>query len=258
MPTCLVHNCEAAWRFRLSDLAFTFVSWSNLLIPINGLAYRWFLIDATMPIVFMSEMVLSYLSSMVESCFSSLLLIYGQIVSRGDLTRLGHINILLDLSFTRDYRMLLYMIGMMEKMLGFWSTNSFFPFLIWEVLGLWPSCSRMLWPFADTFTNQISSLPWLLIPSGQKSSIVFSLVRQLLIVLTLYYGSLSRERKHSSNSLIMASLALLLLIFILLSSRKEVFHIFTCSSFYTLKIAFETLIVRGPLTHNSRAHCLST
>ena len=27
----------------------------------NGLAYRWFLIDATMPIVFMSEMVLSYL-----------------------------------------------------------------------------------------------------------------------------------------------------------------------------------------------------
>jgi len=100
------------------------------LIPINGLAYRWFLIDATMPIVFMSEMVLSYLSSMVESCFSSLLLMYGQIVSRGDLTRLGHINILLDLSFTRDYRMLLYMIGMMEKMLGFWSTNSFFPFLI--------------------------------------------------------------------------------------------------------------------------------
>ena len=83
-----------------------------------------------MPIVFMSEMVLSYLSSMVESCFSSLLLMYGQIVSRGDLTRLGHINILLDLSFTRDYRMLLYMIGMMEKMLRFWSTNSFFPFLI--------------------------------------------------------------------------------------------------------------------------------
>jgi len=68
----------------------------------NGLAHRWFLIDATMPIIFMSEMVLSYLSSMVESCFSSLLLMHGQIVSRGDLTGLGHINILLDLSFTRD------------------------------------------------------------------------------------------------------------------------------------------------------------
>ena len=27
----------------------------------NRLAYRWFLIDATMPIVFMSEVVLSYL-----------------------------------------------------------------------------------------------------------------------------------------------------------------------------------------------------
>jgi len=96
----------------------------------NGLAYRWFLIDATMPIIFMSEMVLSHLSSMVESCFSSLLLIHGQIVSRGDLTRLGHINILLDLSFTRDYRILLCMIGMMEKMLGFWGANSFFSLLI--------------------------------------------------------------------------------------------------------------------------------
>ena len=96
----------------------------------NRLTHRWFLIDATMPIVFMSEMVLSHLSSMVESCFSSLLLMHGQIVSRGDLTGLGHINILLDLSFTRDYRMLLYMIGMMEKMLGFWDANSFFPLLM--------------------------------------------------------------------------------------------------------------------------------
>jgi len=96
----------------------------------NGLAHRWFLIDATMPIVFMSEMVLSHLSSIVESCFSSLLLMHRQIVSRGDLTGLGHINILLDLSFTRDYRMLLCMIGMMEKMLGFWGANSFFPLLI--------------------------------------------------------------------------------------------------------------------------------
>ena len=102
----------------------------------NGLAHRWCLIDATMPIVFMSEMVLSHLSSMVESCFSSLLLMHGQIVSREDLTGLEHINILLDLSFTRDYRMLLCMIGMMEKMLEFWGTNSFFPLLMWGVLGL--------------------------------------------------------------------------------------------------------------------------
>jgi len=102
----------------------------------NGLAHRWFLIDATMSIIFISEMVLSHLSSMVESCFSSLLLMHGQIMSRGDLTGLEHINILLDLSFTRDYRILLYMIDMMEKMLGFWSTNSFFPLLMWGVLGL--------------------------------------------------------------------------------------------------------------------------
>jgi len=102
----------------------------------NGLAHRWFLIDATMPIVFMPEMVLSYLSSMVKSCFSSLLLMHGQIVSRGDLTRLGYINILLDLSFTRNYRMLLCIIDMMEKILEFWSVNSFFSLLIWEVLGL--------------------------------------------------------------------------------------------------------------------------
>jgi len=35
VPTCLVHNCEAVWRFCLSDLAFTFVLWLNSLIPIN-------------------------------------------------------------------------------------------------------------------------------------------------------------------------------------------------------------------------------
>ena len=194
-------------------------------------------------IIFMSEIVLSHLSSMVESYFSSFLLIHRQIVSRGDLTRLGHINILLDLSFTRDYRMLLCMIDIIEKMLGFWGTNSFFPLLMWKVLGLWPSCSRMLWPFADTFTNQISSLSWLLIPSGQKSSTVTFLVKQLLIILILYHGSLSRGRKHSSSSLIIASLVLLSLIFILLSSRKEVFLTFTCLSFYTLKITFKTLII---------------
>jgi len=58
----------------------------------NGLAHRWFLIDATMPIVFMLEIVLSYLFSMVESSCSSLLLIHRQIVSREDLTGLGHIS----------------------------------------------------------------------------------------------------------------------------------------------------------------------
>jgi len=41
----------------------------------NMLAHRWCLIHATMPIIFMSEIVISYLSSMVESCSSSLWLI---------------------------------------------------------------------------------------------------------------------------------------------------------------------------------------
>jgi len=93
----------------------------------NRLAHRWSLIYATMSIVFMSEMVLNHLSSMVESSSSSLWLMHRQIVSRENSTRLEHINILLDLSSTRDYRMLLYMIDMMEKMLGLWDTNSFFP-----------------------------------------------------------------------------------------------------------------------------------
>ena len=100
----------------------------------NVLAHRWYLIHATMPIIFMSEIVLSHLSSMVKSCSSSLWLIHGQIVSRGNSTRLGHINILLDLSFTRDFRMLLCMIGMMEKILGLWNANSFFSLLMWGVL----------------------------------------------------------------------------------------------------------------------------
>jgi len=96
----------------------------------NMLAHRWCLIDATMPIVFMSEMVLSHLSFIVESCFSSLWLMHRQIVNRENSTRLGHINILLDLSFTRDFRMLLCMIGIMEKILGLWDTNSFFSLLM--------------------------------------------------------------------------------------------------------------------------------
>ena len=119
----------------------------------NGLAYRWFLTCTTMPIVFKSEMVLSHLSFMVENSSSSLLLMHRQTVSRENSTGLGHINILLDLSSTRDFRMLLCIIGMMEKMLGLWDANSFFFFLMWGVLGLWPSCSRILWPFADTSTN---------------------------------------------------------------------------------------------------------
>ena len=80
----------------------------------NRLTHRWFLIDATMPIVFMLETVLSHLSSIVESSSSSLWLMHGQIVSRGDLTGLEHINILLDLSFTRDFRMLLCIIGIVR------------------------------------------------------------------------------------------------------------------------------------------------
>jgi len=78
----------------------------------------------------MSKMVLSYLSSMVGSCSSSLLLMHEQIVSREDSTGLEHTNILLDLSSTRDFRMLLYMISIIEKMLSFWDANSFFSLLI--------------------------------------------------------------------------------------------------------------------------------
>jgi len=102
----------------------------------KGLAHRWFLIPATMPIIFMSEIVLSHLSSIVESSFSSLWLMHGQIVSKGNSTGLGHINILLDLSSTRDFKILLCMIGMMEKILGLWDANTFFSLLMWGVLGL--------------------------------------------------------------------------------------------------------------------------
>jgi len=96
----------------------------------NGLAHRWSLIHTTIPIVFMSEMVLSHFSSIVESYFSSLLLIYRQIVNRGNSIGLGHINILSDLSSIRDYRMLLYVIDIIEKMLDVWDTNLFFLFLM--------------------------------------------------------------------------------------------------------------------------------
>jgi len=43
-------------------------------------------------------------------------------------TGLEHINIPSDLSFIRDYRMLLYIIDIMEKMLSLWNTNLFFFF----------------------------------------------------------------------------------------------------------------------------------
>jgi len=130
-----------------------------------------------MPIIFMSEIVFSHPSFMVESCFSSLLLIHRQTVDRENLTGLEHINIPSNLSFTRDYRMLLYIIGMIEKILSLWNTNSFFFLLIWTVLGLWLSYSRILWLFAGIFINQIYFSPWLLIPSGQKLFRVFSLDR---------------------------------------------------------------------------------
>jgi len=89
-----------------------------------------------MPIVFMSDMVLSHPSSMVESYFSSLLLMHRQTMNRGNSTGLGHINILSDQNSIRDYRMLLCIMGMIEKMLDLWNTNLFFLLLIWGVLGL--------------------------------------------------------------------------------------------------------------------------
>jgi len=79
-------------------------------------------------------MVFNYLSSIVESYSSSLLLMHRQIVSRENSTGLEHINILLDLSSTRDFRMLLCIIDIMEKILGLWDANSFFSLLMWGVL----------------------------------------------------------------------------------------------------------------------------
>jgi len=83
----------------------------------KGLAYSVCLIHAIMPIIYMLEKVLNYLSFMVESCFSNLLLMHGQTVNKENSTRLGHISTLSDQSSTRDYRMLLYIIDMMVKML---------------------------------------------------------------------------------------------------------------------------------------------
>ena len=127
-----VFLCNSSWvDSEASSLRFTKrTQWGY------GFAHKWFLTCATMHIIFMSEMVLSHPSSMVESCSSSLWLMHGQIVSRENSTGLGHINILLDLSFTKDYRMLLCMIDMIKKILGLWNTNLFFLLLIWGVLDL--------------------------------------------------------------------------------------------------------------------------
>ena len=83
----------------------------------KGLAYSMYLIHAIMPIVYMLEKVLNHLSFMVGSCFSNLLLMHRQTVNKENSTGLGHISTLSDQSSTRDYRMLLYMIDMMVKML---------------------------------------------------------------------------------------------------------------------------------------------
>jgi len=82
------------------------------------LTHSVYLIYAIMSIVYMLEKVLSYLSFIVESCSSNLLLIHGQIVSKENSTRLEHISTLLDLSFIKDFKILLYIIDIMVKILG--------------------------------------------------------------------------------------------------------------------------------------------
>jgi len=83
----------------------------------KGLTHSVCLVHAIMPIVYMLEKVLNHLSFMVESCFSNLLLMHRQTVNKENSTRLGHISTLSDQSSTRDYRILLYMIDIMMKML---------------------------------------------------------------------------------------------------------------------------------------------
>jgi len=84
----------------------------------KGLAHSVCLIYAIMLIVYISGKVLNYFSSMVENCSSNLLLMHEQTMNRENSTRLGHISILSNLSSTRDFRILLYMIDIMVKMLG--------------------------------------------------------------------------------------------------------------------------------------------
>ena len=82
------------------------------------LTHSVYLIYAIISIVYMLGKVLSYLSFIVESCSSNLLLIHGQIVSKENSTRLEHISTLLDLSFIKDFKILLYIIDIMVKILG--------------------------------------------------------------------------------------------------------------------------------------------
>jgi len=56
------------------------------------LTHNVFLIDAIMPIIYILEMVLNHLSFMVKSYSNNLLLMHGQTVNKGDLTRLEHIS----------------------------------------------------------------------------------------------------------------------------------------------------------------------
>ena len=90
------------------------------------LTHSMYLIHAIMPIVYMLGKVLSYLSFMVESCSSNLLLMHGQIMSKENSTRLEHISTLLDLSFIKDFRMMLYIIDIIVKILDLWDANLFF------------------------------------------------------------------------------------------------------------------------------------
>ena len=83
----------------------------------KGLAHSVYLIYAIMPIIYILEKVLNHLSFMVGSCFSNLLLMHGQTMNKENSTGLGYISTLSDQSSTRDYRILMYMIDMIVKML---------------------------------------------------------------------------------------------------------------------------------------------
>jgi len=85
-----------------------------------------YLIYAIMPIIYILGKILSHLSFMVKSYSSNLVLMHRQIISKENSTRLVYISILLNLSFIKNFRILLYMINIIVKMLGLWDTNSFF------------------------------------------------------------------------------------------------------------------------------------
>ena len=85
-----------------------------------------YLIYAIIPIIYILGKILSHLSFMVKSYSSNLVLMHRQIISKENSTRLVYISILLNLSFIKNFRILLYMINIIVKMLGLWDTNSFF------------------------------------------------------------------------------------------------------------------------------------